>query len=135
MDLGTRDFETSGHGTTTHSPAVSRQSIKILRRVILDVRGLVVARLPHIGTIAIRDGIDNPLGQVLGGRIEIQHLVEVRVVYLAVDQTFDFSEVAHHAVVVQLLGAAIHIDFPVMAMEVLAFALVVKVELMAGGYF
>ena len=46
-------------------------SIKVLRGVILDVGGLVVARLPHIGAVAVRDGVDNPFGYVLGGRIEI----------------------------------------------------------------
>ena len=80
-----------------------------MRRVILDVGRFVVTRLPNIGAVAVRDGVDNPTSQILGSRIEIQHLVEVRVVYLAVDQTLDFREVAHHAVVVQLFGAAIHL--------------------------
>ena len=114
---------------------VTKLSIKILWRVILDVRSLVVARLPHISAIAVRDGIHNPLGQVLGRRVEIQDLIDVGVVNLAVNQTFDFGEVAHHPVAVELLATAIHVDLPVMAMQVLAFALVIEVKLVAGRYF
>ena len=53
---------------------------------------------------------------------------------LPVNQSLDLSEVAHHAIAVKLFGTAIHIDLPVVAMQVLAFALVVEVKLMAGGY-
>ena len=114
---------------------VTKLSIKILWRVILDVRSLVVARLPHISAVAVRDSIHNPLGQVLGRRVEIQDLIDVGVVDLAVNQTFDFGEIAHHAVAVKLFSAAIHIDLPVVAMQVLAFALIVEIKLMACGYF
>ena len=106
-------------------PVEGPDLIEVLWRIILDVGSLVVARLPNISAVAIWNGVNNPFGQVLSSRIEVQHLVEVRVVYLTVDQTLDFREVAHHAVVVQLFGAAIHVDLPVVAMEVLAFALVV----------
>ena len=111
------------------------KSIKTLRCIILDIGGLVVARLPHIGAVAVRDGVDNPFGQVLSRRIEVQHLVDVGMVDLAVNQALDLGEVAHHAVAVELLATAIHVDLPVVAMQVLAFALVVEVKLMAGGYF
>ena len=114
---------------------VTKLSIKILWRVILDVRSLVVARLPYIGAVAVRDGVDNPLGQVLGRRVEIQDLIDVGVVDFTMNQTFDFGEVAHHAIAVELLATAIHIDLPVVAMQVLALALVVEIELMACGYF
>ena len=111
------------------------KSIKILWRVILDVGGFVVARLPYIGAVAVRDSIHNPLGQVLSRRIKVQDLIDIGMVNLTVNQTFDFGEIAHHAIAVELFGTAIHIDFPVVAMQVLAFALVVEVKLMAGGYF
>ena len=114
---------------------VTKLSIKILWRVILDVGGFVVARLPYIGAVAVRDGIHNPLGQVLGRRVEIQDLIDVGVVNLAVNQTFDFGEVAHHPVAVELLATAIHVNLPVVAMQVLALALIVEVKLMACGYF
>ena len=111
------------------------KSIKILRGIILDVGSLVVARLPHISTVAVRDSVDNPLGQVLGRRIEVQHLVDVGMVDLAVNQALDLGEVAHHAVAVELFGTAIHIDLPVVAMQVLAFALIVEIKLVTCGYF
>lgn len=116
------DFETSGlrdFGTMTRCPVVSQSRVflfKVLGSIVLDVGGLVVARLPHIGTVAVRDGVDNPLGQVLGRRVEVEHLVDVGMVDLAVYQALDLGEVAHHAIAVKLLGPAIHIDLPVVAM-------------------
>ena len=95
---------------------VTKISIKILWCIVLDVGSLVVARLPHISTVAVRDGVDNPLGQVLGRRVEIQHLVDVSMINLAVNQALNLGEIAHHAVAVELFGTAIHIDLPVVAM-------------------
>ena len=109
--------------------------VEILGGVIGNIGGLVVARLPHIGTVAVGHRIDNPAGQVLGRRVEIEHLVQVAVVDLPVDQSLDLGEVAHHAVAVQFLGTAIDVDLPVVAVEVLALALVIEVQLVAGGYF
>ena len=109
--------------------------IKVLRRVILDVGSLVVARLPYIGAVAVRDSVNNPFGQILSGRIEVQYLVDVGMVNLTVYQTLDLSKIAHHAIAVEFLTTAIHVDFPVVAMQVLALALIVEVKLMAGGYF
>ena len=114
---------------------VTKLSIKILWRVILDVGGFVVARLPHISAVTVRDSIHNPLGQVLSRRVEVQDLIDIGVVDLAVNQTFDFGEIAHHAIAVELLATAIHVNLPVVAMQVLAFALIVEVKLMACGYF
>ena len=121
----------------TRSPVVSQSRVflfKVLWSIVLDVGGFVVARLPYIGAVAVRDGVDNPLGQVLGRRVEVQHLVDVGMVNLAVYQALDFGEIAHHAVAVKLFGPAIHIDLPVVAMQVLALALIVEIKLMAGGY-
>ena len=95
---------------------VTKISIKILWCIVLDVGSLVVARLPHISTVAVRDGVDNPLGQVLGRRVEVQHLVDVSMINLAVNQALNLGEIAHHAVAVELFGTAIHIDLPVVAM-------------------
>ena len=75
------------------------------------------------------------MGKVLCRWVEVEHLVDVGMVDLAVDQFFDQGEVAHHAVAVELFGSAIHVDFPVMAMQVLAFAFIVEIELVASGDF
>lgn len=120
---------------TTRSPAVPRQLIKVLRSVVLDIGSLIVARLPHISAVAVGHGVDDPFGQILGRRIEVQHLIDVGMVNLPVNQSLDLSEVAHHAVAVKLLTSAIHIDLPVVTVQVLAFALIVEVKLMACGYF
>ena len=114
---------------------VTKLSIKNLRRVILDVGSFVVARLPHIGAIAVRDGIHNPLGQIFRRWVEVQDLIDIGVVDLAVNQAFDFGEIAHHAIAVEFLATAIHVDFPVVAMQVLALTLIIEIKLMAGGYF
>ena len=110
-------------------------SVEILGGVIRNIGGFVVARLPHIGTVAVGHRIDNPAGQILRRRVEIEHIVQITMVYLPVNQPFDFGKVADHAVAVQLFGAAIDIDLPVVTVEVLALALIIEVELVAGGYF
>ena len=110
-------------------------SVKILRGVVLDVRGFIVARLPHISAVAVRDGVDNPTCDVLCRRVEVQDLVDIGMVNLAVNQAFDLGEIAHHAITVELFGAAIDVNLPVVAVQVLALALIVEVKLMACGYF
>ena len=128
--LGTRDYGTRGSKSRVSCPL-----IKVLRRIVLDVRRLIIPRLPHVGAIAVRDGVHNPLGQVLSRWVEVQHLVDVGMVDLAVDKLFDQGEVAHHTIAVKLFGTAIHVDLPVVAMKVLALALIVEVELVASRYF
>ena len=114
---------------------MTKISIKILWCIVLDVGSLVVARLPHISAVAVRDSVDNPLGQILGCRIEIQDLIDVGMVNLTVNQALNLGEVAHHAIAVELFGTAIHIDLPVVAMQVLALALIVEIKLVTCGYF
>ena len=114
---------------------VTKLSVKILWGIVLDVGSLVVARLPNVGTVAIRDRIDNPAGQILRRRVEVQYLVDVGMVYLSVYQAFDFGKVTHHAIAVKLFGPAIHIDLPVVTMQVLAFTLIVEIKLVTCGYF
>ena len=139
-----RDFGTSrlrallqaqGPASQSRSLAVSRQLFKILRGVILDVGGLVVARLPHISAVAVRYSVDNPFGYILGRRIEVEDIIDVGMVDLAMNQTLDFGKIAHHAIAVELFTTAIHVDLPVVAMQVLAFALIVEIKLVTGGYF
>jgi hypothetical protein len=114
---------------------VTKLSIKILWRVVLDVGSLVVARLPYIGAVAVRDGIHNPLSQILGSRIEVKYLIYIGMVDLAVNQALNLGEIAHHAIAVKLFSTAIDVNLPIVAMQVLALALVVEIELMACGYF
>ena len=54
---------------------------------------------------------------------------------LTMDLALDLGEVAYHTIAVHLLSAAIYVDLPVVTVKVLTFALVVKIELVAGGYF
>ena len=75
------------------------------------------------------------MGQVFGRRVEVQHLVDVGMIDLAMDKLFDQGEVAHHAIAVEMFGTAIHVDLPVVAMKVFALALIVEVELVASRYF
>ena len=135
-DMGLRDFgpfDKLRDSAVVEPVETPCQLIKILRGIVLNVGSLIVTRLPHISAVAVRNGVNNPFGQVLSRRIEVKDFIQVGVVNLAMNQTLDFSKVAHHAVVVQLLGATVHVDLPVVAMKVLALALIVEVELVAGG--
>ena len=114
---------------------VTVKSIKVLRGVVLDVGGLIVARLPDISAVAVRYGVNNPFGYVLGRRVEVEDIIDIGMVDLAMNQTFNLGKIAHHAIAVELFTTAIDVDLPVVAVQVLAFALVVEVKLMTGGYF
>ena len=48
-----------------------------------------------------------------------------------VNELLDEREVTHQAIAVELLSLAIDLDNPVVSMQVLAFALIVEIELMA----
>lgn len=107
-------------------------SIKILRCVVFNIRCLVVTRLPHIGTVAVRHNIHNPVSQVFRRGVEVEHFVDVSMVDFTVDKLFNQGKITHHAIAVESLSTTIHGDFPIMAMEVFTFAFIVEIELMAG---
>ena len=49
--------------------------LKILHGIVHNVGCLIVARLPHIRPIAVGHRIHNPLGQILGRRVEVEFFV------------------------------------------------------------
>ena len=84
--------------------------------------------------ITVLDVVADPFGDVLRGRIDIQHFVDVLMVEGLLDDTLDMGEVGDHSVLVEFFRLAIDDDNPVVAVQVLALAFVVKVQLVTGGY-
>ena len=80
----------------------------------------------NVDTIAVFDIVAYPAGDILGGRIEVEDIVETCVVKTVIDKLFDVGEVCHHAVSVQLGRAAMDGHYPVVAVERRAFTLIVK---------
>ena len=82
--------------------------------------GDLVASLAHL--------VAYPAGDVLRCGVEIEDVVEIAVIQLVVDQFLDVGEIVDHAVLVQGLGPAVYGHDPVVAVQPLAFAVVVERE-------
>lgn len=89
----------------------------------------------HIHTVAVGYLLAYPSGYILGGRIEGEELVEITVVKVTGDTLFDVGEIHHHTVAVELLGAAMHGDNPVVSMHPAALALVGELKPVASRQF
>ncbi len=96
---------------------------------------LIVLTLYHIHAPGCGDLLTYPSGNVLGCGIEGENLVEIGVVESVGNLLLDVGEVGHHAVFVELAGAAVDGDQPIVAVDLLTLALVRELELVAGGYF
>jgi hypothetical protein len=71
------------------------------------------------------------MSDVLGCWVELENFVQVFVVDVIVDELLDKGEVTHESVAVKFLGLAIDLYNPVVSVQVLALALIVKIELVA----
>ena len=78
----------------------------------------------NVGSKALWDEVDNPSRNVFGSRIERENVVEILMVESLGDAVFNVSEVAHHAVGIQLRGFAVHGDNPVVSVHIAALAVV-----------
>ena len=96
--------------------------------IVLLVDSLVVLGLPDFYFIAVLDVVAYPFGDILGGRVEREYIVEILVVEGPGDFFLDAGEVRDHAVDVESLGFAVHDHYPVVPVESLAFAFVAEVE-------
>ena len=83
--------------------------------------------------VAVLHVVAYPAGDVLGGRIDIQHLVDVLVVESVLDHPLDVREVSHHAVLVEFARLAIDDDNPIVPVQGFAFALIREVEIVGSG--
>ena len=79
---------------------------------------------------------DNPFTDILGSRVEVEYLVEVGMVHLAVYGFLDVCEVFHHSVLVEFVPAdEEYFYLPVVSMHAAALALVAELERVGCGYF
>ena len=97
------------------------------------VRRCVALALLHIDAIAFGNLVANPSGDVLGGGVAGQHLVEVGMVKLRLDVLLDKLEVNNHAVLVEFASLAIDGDCPVVSVHPGALAWIGQLQMVAGG--
>ncbi len=101
--------------------------------LVAFVDGTVVLGLVDADLVAVLDVVAYPAGDVLGGRIDIQHLVDVLVVESVLDHPFDVREIRNHAVLIEFARLAIDDDNPVVPVQGFAFALVREMEIVCSG--
>ena len=72
--------------------------------------------------IAVLYMVADPARDILGRRIDVQHLVDILMIEGVLYDFLDVGEIGHHAILIQLLRLAIDDNDPVMAVQVLALA-------------
>lgn len=100
---------------------------------IFYIGGSITVAFLHGGLVALWYLVHTPTGDILSRRVEGQHVIQVLMVKLAMNLLLDMLEVAHHAVGVEFFCLAKHLNMPVMAVKVLAFAGIGELQAMAGG--
>ncbi len=89
--------------------------------LIFFIDGHVVFRFFHFYFKTGGDLLANPVGDVLGGWVERQDIVEVLMVEFRLDRLFDMAEIDNHAILVQRERAAVNGDYPIVTMRMFAF--------------
>ena len=80
--------------------------------------------------IAVLYMVADPARDILGRRIDVQHLVDILMIEGVLYDFLDVGEIGHHAILIQLLRLAIDDNDPVMAVQVLALAFVRQHQVM-----
>ena len=101
--------------------------------LVFLIDGNVARTFLNGSLIAVWNGLYNPMCYILGRRIEWQNGVEILMVKLSMNESLYLGKVNHHTVFVKLACLAIHLDYPVMAMQSLAFTFVGESEVMTSG--
>ena len=101
--------------------------------LVLLIDGNVAGTFLYGSLIAVRDGLYDPMGYVLGRGIEWKNGVEILMVELSMNESLYLGEVNHHTVFVKFTCLAIHLYDPVMAVQGLAFAFAGESEVMTSG--
>ena len=101
--------------------------------LVFLVDGNVARTFLNGGLIAVWYGLYNPMCDVLGRRIEREYGVHILMVALSVYVSLYLGKVHHHTVFVKLACLAVNLDYPVMAMQSLAFTFVGESEVMTSG--
>ena len=100
---------------------------------IFNIGGRVPVAFLNGGLVALWNLVHTPTGDILSRRVEGQQFIKASMVEVAMNLLLDMLEVTHHAVGVQFSGLAKHLDMPVMAVEVMAFAGIGEIQAMAGS--
>ena len=104
--------------------------------LFVDDGGRVAEAFYDANLIARVELLDNPFAYILRSRVEVENLVEVGMVHLAVYGLLDVREIFHHAVFVQPIPAdEENFYLPVVPMHVAALALVAELERVGCRYF
>lgn len=104
-----------------------------VKPLIFFVDGDVSFALLRADLIAVVHMVADPAGDVLRGRIDVEHVVKILVVEGVLHYALDMRKIGDHAVGIEFLSLAIDGDHPVMAMQVLALTLVTEIEVVRGG--
>lgn len=94
--------------------------------LFINHHGSIAEALLHRSLIALRKEIYEPSSDILGGRIEIKHLVEIGMIHLAMHRFLDMSEIYHHAILVQFSAHKKEFYLPVVTMQTAALTLVTE---------
>ena len=103
--------------------------------LIYLIGGDVAGAFLYIHAVAMRNLLLAPAGEILGCGVVGEYVVEDFMIEDIADALLDKSEVDNHAVVVELFGAAVDGDGPVVAVKGGTLAWVVEVEAMCARYF
>ena len=104
--------------------------------VLVDDSSSVSEAFLYVNLVACVELFDNPFTDILGSRIEVENLVEVGMIHLAVYDFLDVSEVFHHTVLVEFVPAdEENFYLPVVSMHTAALAFVAELERVGSGYF
>ena len=101
--------------------------------LVFLIDGNVARTFLYGSFIAVWNGLYDPMGYILGRRIEWQDGVKVLMVKLSMNESLYLGKVNHHAVFVKFACLAIHLYNPVMAVKGLAFAFAGESEVMTSG--
>ena len=105
----------------------------IVSVLVFLIDGNVAATFLYGSLITVWNGLYDPMGYILGRRIEWQNGVKVLMVKLSMNESLYLGKVNHHAVFVKFACLAIHLYNPVMAVKGLAFAFAGESEVMTSG--
>lgn len=98
--------------------------------LFVNHHGCIAEAFLHRCLIALWEEIHEPSSDILGGRIEIKHLIEIGVIHLAMHRFLDMGEIDNHTILVQLSAHEKEFNLPVMTMQTAALTLVTEGERM-----
>ena len=111
---------------------IKKTGTDIVSVLVFLIDGNVARTFLYGSFITVWHGLYNPMGYILGRRIEWQDGVEILMVEFSMNESLYLGKVNHHAVFVKFACLAIHLYNPVMAVKGLAFAFAGESEVMTS---